>query len=370
MNVFQRYWFPRAIFMSFSVLIVLVSCKSGPEINIWYGQKQTYGKSALSQKWINILGNVSATEDDSVALYYTLNGRPGRIYDGEAGKLNIGPHPSARLPRRLMFPGDFNVDIHMDNLHDGRNEVVITATDAAGNISEKVVLLDFVSNQTLALPYIIDWPQVDDPLQKLQIVDGFWTWNESGIRTLKFGYDRVLTVGDMGWSDYEASVLVTFHDIADTVNYPGSIRDGVGFGINARWLGHTDDPIADEQPKWGWKPSGAGAWYVFRQAGGQEKFGNQIFQLSAEPQEGDRIIDTSLRIDLGKQYWFKLNALTQDDGSLYRFKAWPADEDEPEQYMMQTMGLQGNLSHGALLIVAHYVDVTISTIAIKPARNL
>jgi len=350
-------------------LVIFLSCKSGPEIHIWYGQNQTFGKPALAQKWINILGHVSASEEDSVFVYYSLNGRPGGQLEGTPGMLNIGPHPSERLPRRLMFSGDFNIEIDEGGLLAGTNEVSLVARDAAGNSSEKTIVFEYQRGISCMLPYTVDWHQVDNALGVLQIVDGLWIWNQDGIRTRKIGYDRVLAIGDMSWTDYEAKVLVTFHGVADTTNYPGSIRDGVGFGLSARWLGHSDDPIPGQQPKWGWKPSGASAWYVFRQARGQEKFGNGILQLDADPQEGDRKIDDTLDIEFGRSYWFKVRALTQNVGSRYDFKAWDASQPEPESYMLATNGLEGNLAHGSLIVVAHYVDVTIGPIVIDPIKD-
>ena len=79
---------------------------AGPEIDVWYGDTQTFGAVGTAQPWINILGNVSDA-DGIAALSYTIDG-------GAPVSLSVGPDG-----RRLESQGDFNVDLAFADLSAG-----------------------------------------------------------------------------------------------------------------------------------------------------------------------------------------------------------------------------------------------------------
>src|SRR5215472_3671429 len=66
----------------FSVVILMLSEASAdnpasnapPQVNLWYGNYQTFGANGVPQQWVNILGNV--TSSVGTMLTYSLNGAP------------------------------------------------------------------------------------------------------------------------------------------------------------------------------------------------------------------------------------------------------------------------------------------------------
>lgn len=65
------------------------------------------------------------------------------------------------------------------------------------------------------------------------------------------GYDRLLGIGDLSWTDYEAEVSFTFHGFEGVFSSPSN---GPALGMIARWPGHTPDGF---QPARQWFPLGA-----------------------------------------------------------------------------------------------------------------
>jgi uncharacterized repeat protein (TIGR02543 family) len=213
----------------------------GTVIDVWHGPDQAFGQNGRPQPWVNILGNVS--DSDGVdSLAYSLNGGPASI-------LSVGPDG-----RRLASAGDFNIDIPCTDLVNGTNQVVITATDELYNRSTKMVTVTYSSGNVWPLPYSIDWSSATSIQDVAQVVDGLWTLEADSVRILEPGYDRLVAIGDVSWTDYEVMVPVTIHDLSDNMG---------GAGILLRWNGHTDDPISGWQPKTGWNPLGAIGWFRY-----------------------------------------------------------------------------------------------------------
>ena len=160
----------------------------GPQIDVWYGSSQVFGQLGDPQRWINILGRVS--DGNGVkSLKYSLNGSSQK-------SLSLGPDG-----RRLASRGDFNLEIHRNNLNPGVNEIVLVARDKQGNRSTEVVTLRYEPDNTWPVRYSIDWSQVSDIQQVAQVVDGLWELTPEGIRTKVRGYVRLVAVGDMTWTD-------------------------------------------------------------------------------------------------------------------------------------------------------------------------
>ncbi|NIO11266.1 MAG: hypothetical protein GTO40_25930 [Deltaproteobacteria bacterium] len=49
-------------------------------------------------------------------------------------------------------------------------------------------------------------------------------------------------------------------------------------------------------------------------------------------------------------------------------KFWEKGGAEPENWLLLNKAPKGNLETGSLLIVAHYVDITIGNVAIQPVQ--
>ena len=70
---------------------------------------------------------------------------------------------------------------------------------------------------------------------------------------------RLIAVGDMSYSDYEAVVRVTLNEIEPYFESPSNRP---ALGLIARWAGHPPD---GNQPSWHWDPIGAFAAIRFRE---------------------------------------------------------------------------------------------------------
>ena len=217
-------------------------------IDIWYGKRQTFGRSGLPQRYVNILGRVVGSVRH---LHYSLNG-------AEKRDLSIGPDQ-----RRLVAIGDFNIDLNIANLRHGENTVEITATGDHGDPVTETVVVDF-DRRAGRIPCSIDWSQVETIQEAAQVVDGLWSITNSSISPVEIGYDRLIALGDMNWRDYEVTVPITIHGINGSCYQFPSVHAGVG--IILRWKGHWNwgcDQWASGQPYFGPSPYGAIGWYCF-----------------------------------------------------------------------------------------------------------
>lgn len=317
-------------------------------ISLWYGSDQNFGTQGVPQKWVNILGAVDRP-DLLQTLSYTLNG-------GAPSALSIGPDT-----RRLLSDGDFNVEIDTDDLLEGANTVIIEYSSTGGQIFTKSVNLNFASGQVWPTTYTIDWEQVTDIQDAVQIVDGKWSYDDDGIRPIEVGYDRVVAIGDILWEDYEITVPVTVHSTDPNAYNPVSV--GPGLGIVMRWQGHSDwgnQLNGPWQPVIGWTPLGADIWYDWSSGG----------LLYLEGEDGLFQEDPADRkIQLGQTYIFKLRVQTPQVGSgggIYSFKMWEENETEPADW--EIVGQEGSddLPSGSLLLIAHHVDATFGDVQIVP----
>jgi len=315
-----------------------------PAIDLWYGPNQQFGQLGNAQQWVNILGNVS-DPDGIASLSYTLNG-------GSAHSLSVGPDD-----RRLALDGDFNVEIDRADLNIGSNKVTITAVDDLGNANSQIVSVQYAEN-AWPLPYAIDWSSVNNIQDVVQFVDGKWRLEPGGVRISEVDYDRILAIGDLSWTDYEATIPVTIHAIDESAY--GTVSTSPGIGVILRWQGHTDDPVTCSQPHCGWLPQGSSNWYEWSQ------FGSDNLTIFAEP-PGSYATPTSKLFEIGHTYWFKTRAETNPSGTLYSLKVWEDGvETEPVDWTLQRQADVGNLANGSLLLVAHHVDATIGNINVRP----
>ncbi|MEZ4515549.1 MAG: InlB B-repeat-containing protein [Chloroflexota bacterium] len=324
-------------------------------IEVWYGTSQSFGQLGIPQTWANILGTVvGATENTT--LSYKLNGGP-------AQPLSIGPDT-----QRLYNAGDFNIELAFSDLLPGANTVQIMASDGGAQANESVTV-NYTAGVTWPLNYSIHWAGAGSVTNVSQVVDGRWEIDSGELRNVTPGYDRLVDIGDLGWTDYEVTVPVTVESLNDTEWGPPS--NGAGVGFIAGWQGHyqLDD---NEQPGTGWRRAlGSLAWFRWNTSGGAN------FQMRGYG--GSTVLDTSdEQIALNTTYMFKLSVQSSPiDGfpSTYRFKYWPVGDPEPALWTMESQGIVGEPETGSLLLVAHqaivrFGDVTVTPISSIPAPKI
>ena len=101
---------------------------SAPVINTWYAQPTIpFGQAGISQKWANIMGNVSSDIDIATLAYTVNNTTEQPLYFAKPNRNDY----------RLENEGDFNIEIDHNSLQVGANPVIIKATDSAGQESTK-----------------------------------------------------------------------------------------------------------------------------------------------------------------------------------------------------------------------------------------
>ncbi|MPZ26524.1 MAG: hypothetical protein GEV12_08715 [Micromonosporaceae bacterium] len=314
---------------------------TGPTIDVWYGREQVTGPVAPAQQWVNVLGNVRDPDGVS-SLRYSVNGNGPR-------PLTLGPDT-----RRLQWPGDFNADIPVDDLAPGTNEVTITATDGQGAVTTVPVTVQRGSDADTDLPYQVSWSGGRSPATQAQVVDGRWTVLDGGLRTGRTGYDRVVAVGDLGWSDYEVTVPITVHELGPAAY--SYLSGGPMIGVGLRWRGHT--AVDDKQPAWGFYPTGAFAWYRFHE-------GRPRFELSGD--DGKPTVHTSPLFEIGTTYLLKVRVETVGDVTRYQAKLWSADGPEPGPGLWDLEIEQPDgPESGSVALVAHQLDGTFGDVTVRP----
>lgn len=324
---------------------------AGPDINIWRGTTQRFGDLGVPQRCVNLLGTVS-DPDGLESLTYSLNG-------AQARNLSIGPDT-----RRLARPGDFNAELDVTSLVTGINTVVLTAQDQLGDFSTTTVSIQFGNNSPWPLPYSIDWSSVANLQDVVQEVDGEWGFSAAGARPLHMDYDRILAIGDMGWTEYEVTVPITIH-ATDPASffYPNSV--GPGIGLIMRWRGHSNWGSSyggPWQPVIGWLPEGANWWY--------EYFSNGSGRLSLRGENGlQRLDPTYKQLSLETTYMTKTRVESPSSGvggGIYRFKIWVNGTPEPESWLLEGQEGTDDITSGSLLLVAHHVDATFGAVTVVP----
>lgn len=309
----------------------------GPSIDVWNGTDQTFGQHGRAQTWANIMGN-AADSDGVSSMTYSLNG-------GEEQPITVGPNE-----RRLQNAGDFNADVPFDDLAVGDNQVRLTATDGGGDRSSVTVNVERVEGDT-SLPYETDWAGATTLGDAAQPVDGRWTTDGDTVRTMAFGYDRVLAVGDTSWHDYDVEFPFTVTSIGPAANTHLSGPPLVGFGMN--WQGHTS--VEGEQPGYFWYPTGALAWYRWYSPVPK-------FELRGNM---DDPVDRSNRTTLtfGETYWFKGRSKTVSGGVEYSWKFWADGSPEPSGWSLEVTEDDGPAT-GSIILIAHHADVRFGNVKV------
>ncbi|MCF6336934.1 MAG: hypothetical protein L3J84_03155 [Gammaproteobacteria bacterium] len=325
------------------------------QIDIWYGTTQNFGTIGTPQRWVNVLGNVS--DPDGVAsLHYALNNGPDVT-------LGIGADIY-----RLANSGDFNIEIDTnidaDNntLRVGANSLVITAVNNLGDTTEQTVTVNYHNDSEWPTTYSIDWASVGNIQNVAQVVDGKWDLSLSGVRPVELGYDRLIAIGEINWTDYEITVPLTVHSI-DPAGY-ASPSNGPGVGILMGWLGHNDDNVQRTQPKTGWRPIGALGWYRWR-----SETNERLNLLGIEGGTLQR--NTTLRLQFGLPYMMKMRVKSNaGQGNTYSLKWWEAGQSEPAEWDLQGTGQLTSPQEGSLMLVAHHADVEFGNLSIEPINTI
>lgn len=312
----------------------------GPIITLWYGSSPDFGRVGDAQKWINIPGTLTSAAP-LTSFNYTFNG-------GLPQPISLGPDI-----RRLAGLGDFNIELDYTDLLPGDNALVMTATDVDGNTGQVTATIHYQPNSITWTPgtYLYDWSTVTQIADLAQPVDGHWIIDNGTVRSPALAFDRLLAIGDLSWRDYTVTVPITFYGI-DPAGYTAP-SNGPGVGILVRWAGHYDagDGIT---PVHGWRRLGALAWYKWRRNGSTYTEGLQLVGHQG------RVLGTSARLlSSGVTYNFKVDvqsAASPGTPATYRFKVWPATQNEPAAWDLQSTNISGEPTGGSILLVAHHVD--------------
>jgi hypothetical protein len=323
------------------------SQSGGPTIDIWYGPEQIFGNAGMPQRFANILGNVS--DSDGVAsLTYSLNGGPQQVLSFDSRHL------------RLVRAGDFNAEIEYTDLQVGVNQITLRAVDNLGNASVEAVTLNYMDGPVPSQTYQIDWGNVSAISHVAHVVDGKWALESQGVRTVETGYDRLIAVGDLQWTNYEATVEVTLNSLPRENNVPL-------LGLAMRWTGHYD--WAGEQPRTGWWPLGAmgGLRWGFSGTSGT------AYQMIASNGSAQNTNDNAPELAAGVIYLLKMRGELESDGQVrYSFKVWAQGQPEPNSWgttWKTSRFFTPPPASGSLLLVAHYIDVTFGKVSIVPVGN-
>ena len=316
----------------------------GPVLTIFQGAVQQAAANGRPQPVWNLLGNASDS-DGIQSVTVSVNGGPAQA-------LSVGPDTY-----RLDEPGDFNAEIPYTNLFVGANQILVRATDALGNESIALVDLELVGSVAPVPDMIIDWSTAASLQTVATPIDGDWRIEGSTVRAVEMGYDRLLAIGDLSWTNYEAEVTLTFHGFEGVFTSPSN---GPAVGLLTRWSGHTADGF---QPPRQYSPLGGYAAHRWLQnaSGGISQstrlWGTPSLVLAST---------TGLTLLPGLDYTMKMRV--QDIGggdTSYQFKLWQADQPEPAAWTLE--GIEsGDSPSGSLLLVAHHVDVSWHSVRISP----
>jgi len=313
-----------------------------PQVNLWYGNYQTFGANGVPQQWVNILGNVTSPVGIAM-LTYSLNGAP---------KVNLNWGPTNP---RLVEAGDFNADIDYDLLWLGSNRVIITATDYLNQSTRRRVL---INNLGLHLAsdvgdFTVDFRQITNATIQnwVQIVDGVWDIGIDGrIRNTQIGYDRAFLIGDTNISgSYDVTTEFVLH---------GYDSEGWAFGAASGWLGHTLDNYGYPDPSQPYIGHPFPAWGVI----GTDSTGTDSYRIYEnfvplyETELSDNNTARAVALETPYMYHYRVTANSDGLTNHNSLNVWPKGTTEPTQWMVEA---DTPTQAGSILFDAHNVDVSI-----------
>jgi hypothetical protein len=336
--------------MIFSVVLLISSevCADNPpstappQVNLWYGNYQTFGANGVPQQWVNILGNVTSPVGIAM-LTYSLNGAPD-------ANLNWGP-----TNPRLVEAGDFNADIDYALLWPGLNKVIITATDHLNQSTQQTVSINNAAIQLASDvgDFTVDFRQVTNAtLQNwVQIVDGVWDIGIDGrIRTTQTGYDRAFLIGDTNISgSYDVRTEFVLHSYDS---------EGWAFGAASGWLGHTLDNYGYPDPSQPYIGHPFPAWGVI----GTDSTGIDSYRIYTnfvplyETELSDNNTAPAVALETPYMYHYRVRANSDGLTNHNSLNVWPKGTTEPTQWMVEA---DTPTQAGSILFDAYNVDVSI-----------
>ncbi|MEX0887036.1 MAG: hypothetical protein WD009_11410 [Phycisphaeraceae bacterium] len=320
-----------------------------PAIDIWHPEPVRVAAAGRPQPWANVVGRVHCDSSPVYTAGYKCN-------DGPFTPLVLGPSAY-----RLRHPGDFNIELDFDTLSPGPNTVSIWASNHAGEVTQRDVIVEYVAHDACPLPLDIHWQDVAAIHDVGQIVDGQWRLTDAGPRPVSLAYDRVLVVGDMTWSDYTATAVVTIHGYETTPAIYGWPSYGPAVGLLMGWRGHAQ--WGDMVPRRGWHPFGSLAFLRWQKDG--QPMCKQLWAGVASDQIAPPVPTPDP--DLDRPYIYKVQSRTQPGKpNHFAMKMYPADTPEPADWDLAGTAAPESHTHGSLALVAHHTDATFGDIHVEP----
>ena len=312
-----------------------------PQVNLWYGNYQTFGANGVPQQWVNILGNVTSPVGIAI-LTYSLNGAP---------KVNLSWGP--KIPR-LIEAGDFNADIDYALLWLGSNKVIITATDYLNQSTQQTVLINNLGHHLASEvgDFTVDFRQVTNATIQnwIQIVEGVWDIGIDGrIRNTQMGYDRAFLIGDTNISgSYDVTTEFVLHGRGE----------GWGFGAASGWLGHTLDNYGYPDPSQPYIGHPFPAWGVI----GTDSTGTDSYRIYEnfvplyETELSDNNTARAVALETPYMYHYRVTANSDRRTNRNSLNIWPKGTTEPTQWMVEA---DTPTQAGSILFDAHNVNISI-----------
>ena len=368
-----------------------------PQVNLWYGNYQTFGANGVPQQWVNILGNVTSPVGIA-ALTYSLNCAPkvnlnwGHHVDftrskgpahiflarimamaWEAKELLAAIHFFTQRTRRragstarsreaatnprLVEAGDFNADIDYALLWPGSNKVIITATDYLNQSTQQTVYINNLDRHLASDvgDFTVDFQQVTNATIQnwVQIVDGVWDVGIDGrIRNTQMGYDRAFLIGDTNISgSYDVTTEFVLH---------GYDSEGWAFGAASGWLGHTLDDYGTPLPSQpfighpfpAWGVTGTDFW------GGTTYMIYENFAPLYETILSENYTAPAVALETTYMYHYRVTANSDGLTNHNSLNIWPKGTPEPAQWMVEA---DTPTQVGSILFDAHNVDLSIGS---------
>ena len=327
-----------------------------PEIEIWQGTQPSFATQGGPSPVIHILGRV-VSDTPLHGLSYSLGG--GRRF----------PVPVGADGFRLLKPGDFNIEIDRRRLQPGRQALKLFAVDCDGRQTTRTIDLNHNREPTGSAPYVPQQTVFDFQSAStlgggategpgFEVVDGRWCASDEGVRILEPGYDRILAMGDIGWTNYDVTAEFTFHGLDDSATsrvWPSMQPE---LSLRVYWQGHYD--WGDIRPARGWFPMAADGGWQF--TGDEARL-----QLRHHPASSPDTCPSPFELQPNQRYRLRVQVQTiEGQFNRYAVKGWPIGEPEPDDWQIQASGNPNELRHGSVLFNAHHVDVTLHHVAIVP----
>lgn len=332
--------------VSDDVLVTNTTADRPTSFEVWTGDDLLVERAAWPQPFVNLIG-VVRDADGVESLTYALDG---------AGAVDAGLGPNGR---RLVLPGEFNIDLPLDRLSDGPHEVLLTAVDGAGAATQRVVEFTVVGGSALPNTMRTDFGNDGGTGRGVVVVDGRWRVGPGTLSTVGDGYDRLVAIGDLGWTDYDALVPIRVDALAAT---PARASGDPAVGVIANWTGHNDSVTPGSQPLQGFRalegglsPFGSILWW---RAGRVEVLSPDLDVMDAGPSVG---------YPMG--HWYLLRVQVDSAGSTvtYRARMWRSQVEEPQQWdVVWTSGPAAPApTAGSLVLVAHEATVSFGDVTVR-----